>query len=149
MLGRFNAPSGVPDSYCFDVVNEAVIDSNEPTPIFKNTTWYPALPTYVSDAFTYARAANASTRLFYNDYGAEGSGVKSDKVYNLVAGFLKSGVPIDGVGLQMVREQRARRAAKHHAPRDPTPLPPHSHASRRRSTSPSTTTPAPPTSART
>jgi endo-1,4-beta-xylanase len=40
-------------------------------------------------------------KLFYNDYGAEGAGVKSDKVYNLVSGFLASGVPIDGVGLQM------------------------------------------------
>ena len=40
---------------------------------------------------------NSSAKLFYNDYGGEGSGVKSDKIYNMVAG----GTPIDGVGLQM------------------------------------------------
>ena len=102
MLGRFSAPSGVPDSYCFDVVNEAVADGGAPTPIFKDVDpWFPALADYVADAFRYARAANSSTKLFYNDYGAEGSGVKSDKVYNLVKGFIGGGVPIDGVGFQM------------------------------------------------
>jgi endo-1,4-beta-xylanase len=39
--------------------------------------------------------------LFYNDYGAEGSGAKSDYVYNMVKGMLARGVPINGVGLQM------------------------------------------------
>ena len=44
---------------------------------------------------------NSSAKLFYNDYGGEGSGVKSDKIYNMVAGFVAGGTPIDGVGLQM------------------------------------------------
>ena len=56
----------------------------------------------MSDAFVAARTAfPAPVKLFYNEYGAEGAGVKSDKVYNMVKGFIASGVPIDGVGLQM------------------------------------------------
>ena len=39
-----------------------------------------AVPTYVEDAFKAARAAHPTVKLFYNEYGAEGLGVKSDKV---------------------------------------------------------------------
>ncbi len=56
----------------------------------------------MSTAFQYARAADPTVKLFYNvcasklilytnhcqDYGAEGSGSKSDAVYNLVKGML-------------------------------------------------------------
>jgi len=40
-------------------------------------------------------------KLFYNDYGGEGSGTKSDKIYNMVKSMKQGGIPIDGVGLQM------------------------------------------------
>lgn len=89
----------VPPSYA---CAQAIADGNDARTIFKSAApWYPSLPTYVADAFKAARAASPKMKLFYNEYGAEGLGVKSDKVYNLVKGFLASGVPIDGVGLQV------------------------------------------------
>lgn len=39
-------------------------------------------------------------KLFYNDYGAETMGPKSDRMYELVKGMLQRKVPIDGVGFQ-------------------------------------------------
>src|SRR5690606_27520547 len=38
--------------------------------------------------------------LFYNDYGAEDMGTKSNGVYNLVKRLKDNGIPIHGVGLQ-------------------------------------------------
>jgi len=40
-------------------------------------------------------------KLFYNDYGGEGSGSKSEYIYNMVKSMKSRGIPIDGVGLQM------------------------------------------------
>ena len=56
---------------------------------------------YIDDAFIAANAADPFARLYYNDYGAEGMGAKSNAVYDLVKGMLARGVPIHGVGLQM------------------------------------------------
>lgn len=92
-------------SYAVDVVNEAVADGGaelyKPSP-----PWYPAVPDYVERAFRLADAtrkasANPAVKLFYNEYGAEGSGAKSDKVYGMLKDFVSRGVPVDGVGLQM------------------------------------------------
>jgi len=52
-------------------------------------------------AFRWAHEANPQARLFYNDYGGEGLGQKSDAVYSFVKGLLRQGVPINGVGLEM------------------------------------------------
>jgi len=83
------------------VVNEAVDDSGGSN-VFKNAPpWYPAIPNYVNLTFQYARQASSSMKLFYNDYGGEGAGTKSDKIYNMVRGMKQGGIPIDGVGLQM------------------------------------------------
>jgi endo-1,4-beta-xylanase len=87
-------------SYAFDVVNEAVSDSGN-AQVLKNNTWYPLLPNYIDIAFIAAKKAAPLAKLFYNDYGGEGMGTKSDKIYNLVADMLKRNIPIDGVGLQM------------------------------------------------
>ena len=54
---------------------------------------------YIDSAFTYARRADSSVLLFYNDYNCEGMGKKSDLVYSLVA-RLKNLNLIDGIGLQ-------------------------------------------------
>lgn len=90
-------------SYAVDVVNEAISDNSSSSEVFKaSPPWYPALPTYVQDAFIAARSAfPPKTRLMYNEYGAEGLGVKSDKVFNMVSDFIANDVPIDGVGFQM------------------------------------------------
>jgi GH35 family endo-1,4-beta-xylanase len=58
-------------------------------------------PDYIAEAFRLARKADPKALLIYNDYAGEGLGAKSDRIYELVAGLRRSGVPIDGVGLQM------------------------------------------------
>jgi len=86
--------------YSWDVVNEAVLDSPSSTNYLKTNVWYPAVPNYVDLAFQWARAADPHVKLFYNDYGAEGSGAKSDAVYNMLKSMKQRGIPVDGVGLQ-------------------------------------------------
>jgi endo-1,4-beta-xylanase len=56
---------------------------------------------YVAEAFRLAREADPDALLIYNDYGAEGLGGKSDRVYALAKKLVTDRVPIDGVGLQM------------------------------------------------
>ena len=82
----------------WDVVNEAVNDDGT----LRDSIWLRGIgPDYIDWAFRWAHEANPQARLFYNDYGGEGSGRKSDAIYNLVRGLLQRGVPISGVGLQM------------------------------------------------
>jgi endo-1,4-beta-xylanase len=83
----------------WDVVNEAWNDNGKS---LRSSPFYELLgASYIDDAFTAARAADPNARLYYNDYGGEGSGNKSDAIYNMVQGMIARGVPIDGVGLQM------------------------------------------------
>jgi endo-1,4-beta-xylanase len=82
----------------WDVVNEALEDDGTP----RDTVWRRALgPDYLDQVYRWAHEADPKTKLFYNDYNAEGLGVKSDAVYALVKGMKERGVPIHGVGLQM------------------------------------------------
>jgi len=86
--------------YSWDVVNEAVSDSPTNTSYLKPNVWYPAIPNYVDLAFQWAYAVDPTVKLFYNDYGAEGSGAKSDAVYNMLKSMKARGIPVHGVGLQ-------------------------------------------------
>ena len=82
----------------WDVVNEAM--GNNGT--LRDSIWLRGIgPGYLDMAFQWAHQANPQARLFYNDYGGEGLGRKSDAIYALVKGMLQRGVPLDGVGLQM------------------------------------------------
>ncbi len=82
----------------WDVVNEAINNDGS----LRDSIWSRVIgPDYLDLAFRWAHEANPRAHLFYNDYGAEGLGQKSDAVYHLVAGMIKRGVPINGVGLQM------------------------------------------------
>jgi len=84
--------------YAWDVVNEAVNTDGT----LRNTFWMQAIgPEYIAMAFQWAREADPSARLFYNDNGGEGLNTKSQAIYMLVKGLQGSGIPIDGVGLQM------------------------------------------------
>ena len=83
----------------WDVVNEAVADGGQSLRATRLLQFLGA--GYIDDAFKAAHAADPDARLYYNDYGAEGMGAKSDAVYNMVQGMLARGVPIHGVGLQM------------------------------------------------
>lgn len=82
----------------WDVVNEAIDENGN----LRNTIYLQTIgPDYIDLAFRFAREADPNVKLYYNDYGTEGSGAKSDAVYNLVRGLIQRGVPINGVGLQM------------------------------------------------
>ena len=84
----------------WDVVNEAISYSAPYGP--QPSYWLNQLGSgYVEQAFRWAHDADPDVKLFYNDTGGEGLGAKPDAVYNLVAGLVNKGVPINGVGLQM------------------------------------------------
>jgi endo-1,4-beta-xylanase len=83
----------------WDVVNEAVADGGSS---LRASLFLQRLgERYIDDAFIAANAADPFARLYYNDYGGEGMGAKSNAVYDLVKGMLARGVPIHGVGLEM------------------------------------------------
>ena len=84
--------------FAWDVVNEGIADNNG----LRDTIWLRGIgPEYIDLAFRWAHEADPKARLFYNNYGGEGLGAKSDAIYNLVRGMVQRGVPIHGVGLQM------------------------------------------------
>lgn len=83
----------------WDVVNEAVADDGSG---LRDTVFRQKLGDgYIADAFRLAHQADPQALLFYNDYGGEGMGSKSNRIYELVRDLRAQGVPIDGVGLQM------------------------------------------------
>jgi len=83
----------------WDVVNEAIAEDGSG---LRDTVFLQKLGDgYIADAFRLAHEADPEALLFYNDYGGEGLGAKSDRIYELVKGLRAQGVPIDGVGLQM------------------------------------------------
>jgi endo-1,4-beta-xylanase len=82
----------------WDVVNEAVADDGG----LRDTCFLRTCgQDYIAEAFRLAHAADPRARLYYNDYGAEEGGRKSDAVYALLRRLLDDGVPVHGVGLQM------------------------------------------------
>jgi len=83
----------------WDVVNEAIDDT---TSGLRDSMFRQKLgDRYIADAFRVAHEADPQALLFYNDYGGEALGGKSDAIFSLVKGLVDQGVPIDGVGLQM------------------------------------------------
>ncbi|MBV9707450.1 MAG: endo-1,4-beta-xylanase [Chloroflexi bacterium] len=82
----------------WDVVNEAVADNGQ----LRDSLWLRTIgPDYIDWAFRWAHQADPQAHLFYNDYGGEESGAKSDAIFHLVKGMLQRGIPIYGVGLEM------------------------------------------------
>jgi endo-1,4-beta-xylanase len=61
-------------------------------------------PSYFPLAFKFAQQAVASTgkdiKLYYNDYGIENIGNKSDRVRELITDLHSQGIQFDGVGLE-------------------------------------------------
>ncbi|MDL2241997.1 endo-1,4-beta-xylanase [Bacteroidales bacterium OttesenSCG-928-L03] len=92
----------------WDVVNEC-LDDNQTT-IRTNPAGYDLRPSvwytgigedFIDSAFMYAHRADPNAKLFINEYGVEFQGkAKTQAYYNLVRRLQKSGIPIDGVGLQ-------------------------------------------------
>lgn len=83
----------------WDVVNEAIEEDGTRR---ANSPWQRLIgDDYLDTAFHLTHATDPTARLYYNDFDADGMGGKADQVYELVAGLVKRGVPIHGVGLQM------------------------------------------------
>ncbi|TKX26746.1 glycosyl hydrolase family 10 protein [Elsinoe australis] len=58
-------------------------------------------PDYIADAFHIARAASPGAKLFISENLVESLPGKRQELYDLVAGLVGDGVPVDGVALQM------------------------------------------------
>ena len=86
--------------YAWDVVNEAVDDSNDSTQVYRKSNWYNICgDKFIEDAFRYAHEADPNAKLYYNDYNSEHP-VKREKIYKLLKKLVDDHVPIDGVGMQ-------------------------------------------------
>jgi len=85
--------------YAWDVVNEPFNDDGS----FRQDTFYNAFgggAQYIGDAIRTAHAADPNAKLYINDYNIEGSGSKSNAMYNLAQTLLAQGVPLSGVGFE-------------------------------------------------
>jgi endo-1,4-beta-xylanase len=95
VVGRYKGKA-----VAWDVVNEAFDDSGNQR--VSESIWAKKLgKDYIARAFKYAREADPSALLFYNDYGQEYSANKLQAILTMVADLKKRGIPIDGIGLQM------------------------------------------------
>jgi len=85
----------------WDVVNEA-LDSNDDEVTYRDSVFYTELgESFVAEAFEMARQADPRALLFYNDYGIESLGAKSQATFEMLRDLVEAGVPIDGIGFQM------------------------------------------------
>jgi endo-1,4-beta-xylanase len=83
----------------WDVVNEPIADDGTG---LRSTIFLERLgPRFIELAFRTAHEADPAAELYLNEFGAEGSGAKADRLYATVQGLVAAGVPIHGVGLQM------------------------------------------------
>nr|WP_145406243.1 endo-1,4-beta-xylanase [Paenibacillus xylanexedens] len=85
--------------YAWDVVNEAIADSNGDGNGMRKSPFYELIgPDYVEKTFEFARAADPDAKLYYNEYFTEVP-EKREHMYQLVKRLKDKGL-IDGVGLQ-------------------------------------------------
>jgi len=83
--------------YAWDVVNEPFNEDGS----LHSDPFLTAMGTgYIADALRTARAADPNAKLYLNDFNIEGSGAKSNGMFNLVQSLKQQGVPIDGVGFE-------------------------------------------------
>ncbi len=81
----------------WDVVNEAFNQDGS----YHQNIWYEVIgPDYIEQAFRFARDADPSAKLFYNDNGAEAGGSKQRAILTMSRDFRARQVPLDGIGFQ-------------------------------------------------
>ncbi len=86
--------------YAWDVVNEAMTDDRNASDPYRQSPMYKiAGEEFIANAFRFAREADPTTLLFYNDYN-ETDPVKSKRIADMVRRMKANGVPIDGIGMQ-------------------------------------------------
>jgi endo-1,4-beta-xylanase len=78
------------------VVNEAFDLGGQ----LKDNLWLETSRRYIDLAFVYAKSADPSAELLYNDYGIEVINAKSDAVLQYLTDARLRGIPIDGIGMQ-------------------------------------------------
>jgi endo-1,4-beta-xylanase len=84
--------------FAWDVINEAIDVEGVG---LRQTFWSKMLGSdYIAQTLTWARDADPHAKLFYNDYGGEALGAKSDAIYDLLKSLKERGLPISGIGLQ-------------------------------------------------
>lgn len=92
----------------WDVVNECLADdqtivyTNPAAYALRPSVWYTGIgEDFIDSAFVYAHRADPDAKLYLNEYGVEMQGsAKTQAYYNLARRLQKSGIPLDGVGLQ-------------------------------------------------
>ncbi|RZA01847.1 MAG: endo-1,4-beta-xylanase [Sphingobacteriaceae bacterium] len=88
--------------YAWDVVNEAIEEKNpDANKMYRDTKWLEAFggPEFIEAAFRFAREADPSAKLYYNDFNSERPD-KREKIFKLLKKLKADKVPIDGVGFQ-------------------------------------------------
>ena len=96
--------------YAWDVVNEAMADDGRPfefvdgklvkaSPYRQSRHYKLCGDEFIAKAFTFAREADPTGLLFYNDYSCVDEG-KRERIYDMVKKMKDAGVPIDGIGMQ-------------------------------------------------
>lgn len=86
----------------WDVVNEPIDPEGHG---LRRSVWLERLgPNYIADALRWAHQADPSARLLINDYGLEGDDPQTARkriaTLQLIDDLQRSGVPLDGIGLQ-------------------------------------------------
>lgn len=96
--------------YAWDVVNEAMADDNmmfrgfrpgapTPSPYRQSKHFQLCGDEFIAKAFEFAREADPTGVLIYNDYSCVDEG-KRERIYEMVKKMKDAGVPIDGIGMQ-------------------------------------------------
>ena len=95
--------------YAWDVVNEAIADDNlmfrsfrpgvKPSPYRQSRHFELCGDEFIAKAFEFAREADPTGVLIYNDYSTVDPG-KRERIYEMVKKMKEAGVPIDGIGMQ-------------------------------------------------
>jgi len=93
VVGRY---AGTVDSW--DVVNEPLVNFGDT--LYDNVFRDLLGDDYIAEAFRIAHTADPGAKLFLNEVLVENPNARFDAFYDLVAGLVADGVPIDGVGLQ-------------------------------------------------
>ena len=96
--------------YAWDVVNEAMADDGRPfefvdgkmvkaSPYRQSRHFKLCGDEFIAKAFEFAREADPTGVLIYNDYSCVDNG-KRERIYDMVKKMKEAGVPIDGIGMQ-------------------------------------------------
>ncbi len=85
----------------YDVLNEPIasLGTGPSASVFHRVLG----PTWIADLFRYAHSVDPTAELWLNEFGSDFVPGKRAALVDLVAGLVRDGVPIDGVGIQTHR----------------------------------------------